>query len=140
LDRRRKIARLAHSLRKEIELAGVGVGTEESEPVFLSHLRMLCNVDGIVRLPAWGQPPQGRPKRGGDRRSGLRSERGEVLGQIVRLYCEAHAKPRFSRQGPLVRFVNAVGELAFGKAKPFTPDAVKAEFRRMKLKARRTHQ
>lgn len=57
---------------------------------------------------------------------------------IVRLYCEAHEKPAFSDGGPLVRFVNSVGRQALSvEADPFTSDAVKAEFRRMKPKARR---
>jgi hypothetical protein len=138
LDQRRRIARLARKLDKEIELAGIGVGTVESEPVFLSHLRLLGTIDGVVHLPVWGKAPQSQSKRGGARRSGLRSLRGSVLGKIVRLYCEAHANPRFSPEGPLVRFANMVGELALDEAKPFTPNAVKAEFWRMKLKARRT--
>jgi hypothetical protein len=135
LDQRRRIARLARKLDKEIELAGIGIGTGESEAVFLSHLRLLRTIDGLVRLPVWGEAPQTQSKRGGARRSGLRSLKGSVLGKIVQLYCEAHANPRFSPKGPLVRFANPVGELAFGQAEPFTPDAVKAEYRRMKLKA-----
>jgi hypothetical protein len=137
LDQRRRIARLARDLHKEIELAGIGIGTVESEPVFLSHLRMLSSGDGVFRLPVWGEVPQTRSQRGGSRRSGIRTLKGSVLGKIVRLYYEAHANPRFSSKGPLVRFANTVGELVLGKAKPFTSDAVKAECRRMKVKAPR---
>lgn len=135
LDRRRRIARLARCLHKEIELAGIGVGTVEQEAAFLSHLHVLQTLDGIVRLPV-REARQSRSKRGGARRSGLRSLKGLLLGKIVGLYCEAHANPRFSSEGPLVRFANTVGELAFGKARPFTSNAVQGEFRRTKLKAR----
>jgi hypothetical protein len=135
LGRRRRIARLARDLLKEIELAGIGIGTVEQEAAFLTLLRMLRTFDGVVRLPAREAAPQSQSKRGGDRRSGVRSFKGSVLVKIVGLYCEAHANPRFSEGGPLVRFANTVGELALGKAKPFTSNAVKAEFRRMKLGA-----
>jgi hypothetical protein len=139
LDQRRRIARLARKLHEEIELAGIGIGTVESEAVFLSHLRLLRTIDGFVRLPVWGEAPQSQSKRGGARRSGLQSFKGSVLGKIVRIFCEAQADAGFSPEGPLVRFANAVGELALGTAKPFTSNAVKAEFRRMKLKAARPH-
>jgi hypothetical protein len=136
LDRRRRIARLARCLHKEIELAGIGLGTVEQEAAFLSHLHVSQTLDGIVRLPV-REARQSQSKRGGARRSGLQSFKGLVLGKIVRLYREADANPRFSPEGPLVRFANTVGELALGIAKPFTSNAVKAEFRRMKLKAAR---
>jgi hypothetical protein len=138
LDQRRRIARLAHSLQKEIELARFAIGPEESsERAFLVILRMLSAMDGVSRLPVLGEASQSQLKRGGARRSGLQSLKASVLGKTVRLYCEAHANPRFSSEGPLVRFANTVGELALGEAKPFTSDAVKAEFRRMKLKVPR---
>jgi hypothetical protein len=137
LDRRRRIARLARELHKEIELVGIGFGTAEAEAAFMSQLRFFRTFDGVVRLPVWGESPQSPPKRGGARRSGLRSFEGSVLEKIVRLYREAHANPGFSSEGPLVRFANTVGELALGTAKPFSSNAVKAEFRRVKLKAPR---
>jgi hypothetical protein len=125
VGRRRRIVRLAGDLLRELELAGVGIGTAEQEAVFLNSLRMLKTFDGVIRV------------LGGARRSGLRSLKSSVLRRIVRLYCEAQAKPRFSREGPMVRFVNTVGELALGDAKPFSSDADMGEFRRMKLQARR---
>jgi hypothetical protein len=136
LFRRRRIARSARDLLKEIELAGFGFGTAEAEANFLSWLRFFRSFDGVVRVPVWGAP-QSQTRRGGDRRSGLQLFKGSVLSKIVRLYREAHANPRFSLEGPLVRFANTVGELALGKAKPFSSDAVKAEFRREKLRAPR---
>ena len=74
---------------------------------------------------------------GGNRRSGERSLKSSVLGMIVLLYCEAHARPGGAENGPLFRFANAVGELALGERQQFTPGAVRAEFRRMKPKVRR---
>jgi hypothetical protein len=68
------------------------------------------------------------------RASALKSS---VLGMIVRLYCEAHARPGGAENGSLFRFANAIGELALGEPKPFTPGAVRAEFRRMSPKVRR---
>lgn len=136
LDRRRRIARFARCLHKEIELAGIGIGNVEQEAVFLAHLHLLETFDGILRLPV-REAPQSQSKRGGARRSGWQSFKGWVLGKIVRLYCGAQADAGFSAEGPLVRFANAVGELALGTAKPFTSNAVKAEFRRIKLRAAR---
>ena len=75
--------------------------------------------------------------RGGDRRSGERTLKTSVLGMIVRLYCEAHASPGGRENGPLFRFANAIGELALGGREPFTPGAVRGEFRRMKPNVRR---
>ena len=58
----------------------------------------------------------------------------------VRLYHEAHAMPGGKEGGLSFRFASAVGEFALGEPMPFTPAAVRAEFRRMKVKARRpTH-
>jgi hypothetical protein len=139
LDRRRRIAYHARALYEEIALAGIGFATVEAGAVFLGHLDMFRTFDGIVRhLPLRGEARQSRSKRGGARRSGLRSFKGWLLGKIVRLY-EAHADPRFSSNGPLVRFANTVGELALGEAEPFKPDAVKAEFWRVKHNARRAN-
>lgn len=134
LDLRRRISRRARSLQELIEIAGIGLGA--GEDVFLSILRNLGTLDWFIHLP--GNVQQSQSRRGGDRRSGRRSLEGIVLGDIVRLYCEANASAGFSPDGPLVRFANTVGELALGHAKPFTSDAVKAEFRRMKRKAKRT--
>jgi hypothetical protein len=75
--------------------------------------------------------------RGGDRRSGEPTLKNSVLSMIVVLYCEAHAKPGGSEGGPLFRFANAIGELALGEREPFSPAAVRAEFRRMKPNVRR---
>jgi hypothetical protein len=139
LLRRRRIARSARDLLKEIELAGFGFGTAEAEAEFLTYLRFFRSFDGVVRVPVWGEAPQTQTRRGGARRSGLQLFKGSVLSKIVRLYREAHANPRFSLEGPLVRFANTVGELALGKAEPFTSNAVKAEFRRLKLRAASAH-
>jgi hypothetical protein len=75
--------------------------------------------------------------RGGDRRSGERSLKSSVLEMIVWLYCEAHTSPGGREGGPLFRFANAIGELALGKREPFSPGAVRGEFRRTKPRARR---
>ena len=75
--------------------------------------------------------------RGGNRRSGERTLKSLVMGQAVLLYCEAAAKPGGSPTGPLFRFVNLIGELVLGEERPFSPNSVSAEFRRMRPKARR---
>jgi hypothetical protein len=137
LYRRRRIAHFARCLHNEIELAGIGIGTVEQRDVFQTLLHLLTSLDGVVRLP--GQGPQNRSKRGGARRSGLRLFKGSVLERIVRLYREAHANPRFSSKGPLVRFANTVGELVLDTATPFPSNAVKAEFQKMKRKAALPH-
>jgi hypothetical protein len=74
---------------------------------------------------------------GGDRRSGQHTLHGSVLRMAVLLYCEAHAKPGFAIVGPLVRFANAVGAMALNEKVPFSPDAVRKAFQRMRTKARR---
>lgn len=127
LDRRRRIARLADEMLAELQ--GLG-GLPEG---FLDALRALAGTK-----PEWRTDQQRRSNRGGDRRSGERTLEGSVLGMIVRVYCEAHHKPAFSEGGPLVRFANAVGrDVLSVSGKPFTSNAVKAEFRRMKSKVRR---
>jgi hypothetical protein len=113
---------LARDLQRELE----GLGGLHGE--FSDTLRALAGPE-----PAWRR----NLKAGGDRRSGERTLKSSVLGMAVRLYCEAHANPRFSIDGPLVRFANALGELVLGETNPFSPDAVRAEFRRMKPNARR---
>ncbi len=127
LDQRRRIARLASKLLSELN--GLG-GLPEG---FLDTLHALAGPKGERRTAS-----QSRPSPGGDRRSGERTLRSSVLGMIVRLYCEAHEEPTFSDGGPLVRFANSVGRWALGvEGDPFTSDAVKAEFRRMKPEVRR---
>ncbi len=74
---------------------------------------------------------------GGDRRSGDRSLKGSVLGMAVRLYYEAHANPGFSVGGQLVCFANAIGEIALGDGEPFTADAVRSEYNRLKRKIKK---
>jgi hypothetical protein len=113
---------LARDLQRELE----GLGGLHGE--FSDTLRALAGPE-----PAWRR----NLKVGSDRRSGERTLKSSVLGMAVRLYCEAHANPRFSIDGPLVRFANALGELVLGETNPFSPDAVRAEFRRMKPNARR---
>jgi hypothetical protein len=116
-------ARLATKLLSELDELG-GLSTE-----FIDALRMLAASErrqfATLR------------NRGGDRRSGERTLKTSVLGMIVRLYCEAHARPGGKENGPLFRFANAVGELALGKREPFSPGAVRGEFRRMKPRVRR---
>ena len=77
--------------------------------------------------------------RGGDRRSGERKLKSLVMGQALLLYCEAAAKPMWSPTGPMFRFVNLIGELALGGEKPFSPNSVSAEFRRMRPRAKRLY-
>jgi hypothetical protein len=125
LVRRRRIARLAEELLTELDGLGVPDG-------LLDTLHALA---GSER--EWRCKQRNTFTRGGDRRSGDRTLEGSILGMIVRLYCEAHERPTFSKNGPVVRFANAVGEHVLGEANPFTSDAVKAEFRRMKPKSRR---
>jgi hypothetical protein len=62
---------------------------------------------------------------GGNRRSGERSLKSSVLGMIVLLYRESHARPGGAENGPLFRFANAVGQLALGERDPFTPGSVR---------------
>ena len=115
LKRRRRIERTAKKLLEELDgLGGLDAG-------FLPTLRL------VARSTAT------RPKttHGGDRRSGAHTLEGSVLRMLVRLYIEAHAQPGFSRDGPIVRFVNAGGELILGRSKVFTSDAVKSAFRSM---------
>jgi hypothetical protein len=127
LDQRRRIARLAHELLAELENLG---GLPEG---FRDTLHALGG-----RKEEWRSVSQSRSKRGGDRRSGQRTLNSSVLGMIVLLYCEAYEKPAFATRGPLVRFANSAGRWALDvEEDPFTSDAVKAEFRRMKPKARR---
>jgi hypothetical protein len=76
--------------------------------------------------------------RGGDWRSGEHSLRSTVLRMAVRLYCEAHASPGGSVGGPSFRFANAIRELTSDEPEPFSACAVRAEFRRIKPKAKRT--
>jgi hypothetical protein len=154
LKRRRRIARLANDVR------GVS-GTREGE--FMTALRELADagrwgsrellkeIDGLAGLsggysdslnalsdernqPKWRMDM----KRGGNRRSGERQLRGHVLRMAVLLYCEAHEKPGFTEGGPLVRFANAVAELALGETRPFKSAVVRDEYRLMRPKARRT--
>jgi len=126
-DQRRRIARLAHEFLAELNRLG---GLPEG---FRDTLHALAGPKAERRTAS-----QSQSKRGGDRRSGERTLKSSVLGMIVRLYCEAHESPAFSDGGPLVRFANSAGRWALGvEGDPFTSDAVKAEFRRMKPKARR---
>ncbi len=163
LTQRRRIRQIANGLQSEImggtlgfqnELTGlIGIAPpNKSAPMKSSRNRLagrlLSELDGLsgispefretLRSLARSERERGLDRRpwGGDRRSGERSLEASVLGQAVRLYCEAHERPRCSRSPcPLFRFANAVGELALGAPPPFTPGQVRAEFRRMKPKA-----
>jgi hypothetical protein len=129
-DQRRRIARLAHEFLAELNKPNKLGGLPEG---FRDTLQALAGPKAKRRTAS-----QTQSNRGGDRRSGERTLRGGVLGTIVRLYCEAHEEPAFSDGGPLVRFANSAGRWALGvEGDPFTSDAVKAEFRKMKPKARR---
>ena len=55
----------------------------------------------------------------------------------VTYFCLASEKPGFTKNGPLVRFVNQVGEAVLREAKPFSSDAVKGEFRRLRPNVQR---
>ncbi len=112
----------ARELRKELdELGGL-------DGRFCDTLRALARYDATWR---------GALKMGGDRRSGDRSLKGSVLGMAVRLYYEAHANPGFSVGGQLVCFANAIGEIALGDGEPFTADAVRSEYNRLKRKIKK---
>jgi hypothetical protein len=115
LARRRKIAADARKLLTSLD--GLG-GLDDG---FIGTLRAL----------ALGAPD--RQGHGGDRRSDQRTVNGSVLGMAVRLHIEAHAKPGFAANGPLVRFVNNVRQL-LDIAEPFTPDSIKAEYNAMRKK------
>ena len=151
LARRRRIGRLAADLRgvsgsldgnflqvlQDLAEAGRWRARE-----LQNELRGLGGLDGrfsdtlralVGSDPAW----RGTLKKGGDRRSGERSLEGSVLGMAVRLYYEAHARPGFSVAGPLVRFANAIGEIALGEREPFTADAVRTEYNRLKRKIKK---
>jgi hypothetical protein len=104
---RRWKARELHS-----ELAGVGGLSGD----FSRTLRDLAGPEAEWRTAM---------KKGGDRRSGERSLKGSVLAMAVRLYCDAHAKPGFSVEGPMCRFSNAIGGLALGVERPFNAEAVR---------------
>jgi len=126
LERRRRIRRCASKLLTELKELGT------LDAVFADTLRELAGPE-----PDWRTDLQGKAKQGGDRRSGERSLEGSVLAMAVGLYCDACAKPGFSRNGPLVRFVNLLGELALERPEPFPPDAIKAAFHREKREATR---
>jgi hypothetical protein len=55
--------------------------------------------------------------RGGNRRNGRHSVPASVARMAVRLYMDAHAKPGFTNDGPMVRFVGDAAEV-FGYARP----------------------
>jgi hypothetical protein len=126
LDRRRRIIRLADDLLTELKgLGGLPDGFDDT-------LRQLAGPKS-----EWRRSHRGQPKRGGDRRSGEKSLGGMILEMTVWLCCEAHEKPGFSENGLLVRFANEVGKRAlFVEEDPFTSNAVKACFRRIKPKVK----
>jgi hypothetical protein len=120
LARRRKIAADARQLLESLD--GLG-GLDDG---FTGTLQDLAH-----------HAPE-RQGHGGDRRSGQRTDKNSVRGMAVHLYIEAHAKPGFSANGPLVRFVNDVREL-LDIAEPFTPDSIKAEYNAMRKKVSKPH-
>jgi len=108
IDRRRKIARLARDLSKELNgLGGVG----EYFRIVLSALA--------------SDAPEKTIKT---RREGQHSVGNGVCAMSVRLYLEASAKPTFSPKGPAFQFVEAIRRLTLGEEGAFTPDTVRAEF------------
>jgi hypothetical protein len=135
LSRRRKIERLAKRLRDE--LAGLGgldadfLGTlhalAQPHPAHLRAARSESNRGGAVDVKHPGPNGVRKAAKPGSR-TGQRTLKSSVLGMIVRAYFEACAEPGFSKNGPLFRFANAVGEWILGESDPFTSDAVKAEF------------
>jgi hypothetical protein len=109
------IAKNAGQLIKRLERFGC------ADPDFLGKLRALENIAPV------------RGGRGGDRRSGKRNSRRQILLQeAVRLYREAHEKPGFSENGRLFHFVNGLGEAIFNGSSPFTPASIEAEFQRQR--------
>jgi len=135
LPRRRKIERLAKALRDE--LAGLG-GLDAG---FLATLEALAEPHPVHLLAVESKSAAPRINQktdsevwGGPRRKGQRTLKSSVLGMIVRAYFEACAEPGFSKNGPLFRFANAVGEWILGESNPFTSSAVKAEFQARRKK------
>lgn len=124
LSRRRRIERTAKKLWEELD----GLGGLHGE--FLDTLHTLAGAE-----MARSKPEGIRSQHGGDRRSGEHTLKGSVLRMLIHLYMSAHAKPGFARNGPLVRFANAGGELILGQSKPFTSEAVAAEWQRMQKAA-----
>jgi hypothetical protein len=160
LGRRRRIARLANDILLEAEGGPPGFWNELGdvsgrEPDWRNVPRerrateLLEDLNGLgglkpgfldalrTRAASERQRFATSHARGGDRRSGEHSLKTSVLRAAVLLYCEAHVEPDYSKSGPLVRFANTLGELALDTRAPFTPDAVRAVFRRMMPRARR---
>jgi hypothetical protein len=117
LPRRRKIGRLARDLLVELNRLG-GLSPET-----MADLHAL----------AAGVPARSVT----DRRVGQFRLKDSVRRMAVRLYIEACADPGFSKDGPIHRFVNAVGELVLNERAAFSSDSVKAEFNGMKRAVRK---
>lgn len=113
LARRRKIARLARDL--SAELKGLG-GLDDHFPSTLSALSQ-----------------NAPPRTIEDRKTGQRNVKSSVRRMAVRLYIEASDQPGFTINGPLFKFVNAVGSLTLDGKGTFTNDSVRCEFNTMKL-------
>ena len=125
-SKRKKIAAAALKLSGEVQgLGGLPI-------VFTEILDALARGDGLE-----SKISDDKAGRGGDRRSGKRSLKGSVLEMSVRLYREAHQKPGYSENGPLVRFVNAVAALVLGTDHKCDTDVVRKAFKRTKLTAPR---
>ncbi|MGO4869849.1 MAG: hypothetical protein ACLPGW_04455 [Roseiarcus sp.] len=156
LSQRRRIERTAKKLREELKglsglhgefrntlraLTGEGIARSKSAKKLREELEGLGGLHGEFRdtlraLAGAGitrSKPKGiRSQHGGDRRSREHTLNGSVLRMLIHLYMDAHAKPGFSTRGPVVRFVNAGGELVLGKSEPFNSEAVRAEWQRMR--------
>jgi hypothetical protein len=128
LDKRTKISRLARELLKELDGLGGWDKTfwDQDRGERKPFREMLESLAALFKA---------RSGRGGDHRSGERGAEQSVLAMLIRLYIEANAdKVGFSKNGPLVRFVNTVGKLTLGTPDPFSSDTVRAEFQRVKEK------
>jgi hypothetical protein len=69
---------------------------------------------------------------GGDRRSGDRLLASQVIRMAARLYWELGERAEFTLRRDFYTFVNFVGELALGEREPFTRNAIRLCWRKLK--------
>jgi hypothetical protein len=161
IDRRRRIWRLAGDILLEEKGGPPGFWNEMGDllagrepdwrtvPAAQRATKLLSELDGLggltpefltalrTRAASEHQRFATSHDRGGDWRSGEHSLRNTILRMAVRLYCDAHASPGGSEGGPSFRFANAIRELTSDEPEPFNKGAVRAEFRKIKPKAKR---
>jgi hypothetical protein len=115
----REIATPARQLLNALDGLQHGLGDD-----FMQKLRELA-LEGRIA---------DRQGLGGDRRSGERSRDSQLLEAIVQLYMQAHAKPGFSKGGPLTRFVGDVCALFDVEEK--SDESIRGEFNRLSRNSR----